>query len=59
MDHPTAKLVSTLIHQLLVVEARLPFLLAVKVEGERMVTLGGRLRNDGALRMFGTATTCS
>jgi hypothetical protein len=52
MDHPTAKLVSVLIRQLLVVEARLPFLLAVKAEGERMVATGGRLRNDVALRMF-------
>lgn len=51
-DHPTAKLVSKLIHQLLVVEARLPFLLAVKAEGERMVAAGGRLRNDVALRLF-------
>jgi hypothetical protein len=51
-DHPTAKLVSVLIRQLLVVEARLPFLLAVKAEGERMVATGGRLRNDVALRMF-------
>ncbi len=51
-DHPTAKLVSVLIHQLLVVEARLPFLIAVKTEGERMVDAGGRLRNDVALRLF-------
>lgn len=51
-EHPTAKLVSKLIHQLLVVEARLPFLLAVKAEGERMVAAGGRLRNDVALRLF-------
>lgn len=51
-DHPTAKLVSVLIRHLLVVEARLPFLLAVKAEGERMVAAGGRLRNDVALRLF-------
>src|SRR6266511_3637378 len=53
MEHPTVKRVWELVTQLTYVKARLPFLLAVKAEGERMETkAGGRIRNDAALRLF-------
>lgn len=50
--HPVINDLALLIRHLRIVKSRLPFLLAVKAEGDKLLAAGGRLKNDAALQLF-------
>jgi len=52
LNHPVANDLTQGILDLLRIKARLPFLMAVKAEAERMRPDGSRLKNDVVLQMF-------
>jgi hypothetical protein len=52
LDHPLSRLVTTSIHHLLRIKARLPLLLAVVAEAKRISAEDRLVRNDIVVRMF-------